>query len=84
MENSPAKVLEIAEQIKPLLAGRGPVLQSAVLAELLSIVLASHWIPGERAHTESLRKTILEIHCRLVWELVEVNSKTMGTDGDSP
>jgi hypothetical protein len=82
MKINSEQMLEIAEQIKPLLAARSPVLQSAVLAELLSLLLAAHWIPGNRAETVSMRKTILEMHCRLVWELVEVNSKIMGTDGD--
>jgi hypothetical protein len=74
------ETLAIVEQIKPLLAGREPVLQSAVLAELLSLLLAGHWIPGEPAQTATMRRTILETHCTLVWELTEVNAKIMGTD----
>ena len=80
MNPRPEKILEIAEQIWPLLANQDPVLQSAVLAELLSLLLAGYWIPGDHAQTANLRESILKIHCRLVRELVQVNSEMMGTD----
>jgi hypothetical protein len=80
MSSISTETLEIAERIKPLLAGREPVLQSAILAELLSILLAGHWIPGEPEETATLRRTILATHCTLVLELTEVNAKIMGTD----
>ena len=74
------EVLQIVEQIKPLLAGHPPVVQSAVLAELLGLLLAGHWIPGEPAQNTFVRRSLLATHCSLAWELCEVNAKMMGTD----
>jgi hypothetical protein len=74
------QTLEIVEQIRPLLAGREPVVQSAVLAELLSLLLAGHWIPGEPNQTEIFRRELLSVHSKLVWELIKVNAAIMGTD----
>jgi hypothetical protein len=74
------ETLEIAAQIKPLLAGREPILQSSVLAELLSLLLAGHWIPGEPKQTEIMRRKILSVHSDLVWKLAKANAAIMGTD----
>jgi hypothetical protein len=73
------EALAIVEKIKPLLAGHPPVIQSAVLAELLSILLAGHWIPGDPAQTQQLRDSILTEHCALVRQLTVVNSTILGT-----
>jgi len=60
------EVIAIADKIKPLLAGRTPEIQGAVLAELLSIFLAGH--------APELRPVILRHHLDAVRELTEVNA----------
>lgn len=74
------EALAIVEQIKPLLAGKRPVLQSVVLAECLALLLAGHWIPGEPDETTTMRAVFLEAHVTLVLELTKVNANMMGTD----
>jgi hypothetical protein len=68
----------IAEQIKPLLAGWPPQVQSAILAELLAIWLAGHVDLGSRDMTTQLRAALLDDHLVLVDELVPVVAKGMG------
>lgn len=74
------EVLSVVEQIKPLLAGRPAVMQSAILAELLGLLLAGHYIPGDPEETASVRRAVLDAHCALVWELTEVSADILGTD----
>jgi len=74
------EIEEIAEQIKPFLAGYEPMVKSAVLAELLSLLLAGFVVPGERKQTERLRERVLEAHCELVRALTKVNAEMLGTD----
>jgi hypothetical protein len=52
----------IVDAIKPLLAGKSPMIQSSVLADLLSI-----WLAGIRP---DLREELLQGHIRLVRELI--------------
>jgi hypothetical protein len=51
-----------------------------VLAELLSLWLAGHWIPGEVEETREVREEMLGMHVEMVRKLVEVNAKILGTD----
>jgi hypothetical protein len=69
------EILELAERIKPFLAHKPPHVQSGVLAELLSIWLAGHYIPGDPDQTTQLRAELLAKHCELVRALVRVNEK---------
>lgn len=78
--DSSEQVIKIAHQIKPYLAGKDPRVQSAVLAELLSLWLAGFHIPGDPEETLTLRADLLASHCILVHRLTEVNAKTLGTD----
>ena len=64
------QVLGIVEQIKPLLAGREPSVQGAVLAELLALWLAGH-LPSE------LREVLLSAHIEAVRGLTKVNAKIL-------
>jgi len=48
-----AEIEAILEQIRPLLAGLGSVLQGAVLAELVSMWLAGHLIEEQRRQVEA-------------------------------
>jgi len=61
----PRDVDRIVETIRPLLAGKPPELQGAVLADLLAMFIAGHH-PG-------LREEILTLHIAAVRELVPPN-----------
>lgn len=61
------QILQIAQEISPLLAGEAPETQGAVLAELLSM-----WLGG---HRPDLRDAVLEMHIRTVKALTVVNDK---------
>jgi hypothetical protein len=57
--------LRIVERIKPILAGQPPQVQGAVLAELLGLWLAGHYLMGDAViedvlatHIEAVRKLI--------------------------
>jgi len=71
------EILELVEKIKPLLAHNDPQVQSAVLAELLSIWLVGFHISDDREATEQLRAELLARHCELVRELTAVNAKML-------
>lgn len=66
------EVVEIVEQIKPILAGKNPGMQSAVLAECLSL-----WLAG---WPKRARDDLLKGHLKLVAELLPVNAKILGTE----
>jgi hypothetical protein len=68
------EVLALADRIKPILANRRPEVQSAVLAELLSIWLAGHHVAGDEKETQALREELLTNHCALVRKLTKVNA----------
>ena len=74
------EVLEIVELVKPILAGKDVQVQGAVLAELLSLHLAGHWIPGDQQQTRELRESLLMTHCAFVQELIKVNAEMLGTN----
>jgi hypothetical protein len=72
-------VTELVEAIRPLLAGRPPEIQAAVLADLLAIWLAGHQVEGDIAATRAVRSELLAQHLCAVRCLVEFNAKIMGT-----
>jgi hypothetical protein len=72
-------VVALIDAIRPLLAGHGPDIQGAVLADLLAIWLAGHHVPGNAAATRTLRADLLADHCGAVRQLTEVNAKILGT-----
>lgn len=59
--------------VKAELAGQGPMVQGAILADLTAIWLAGHVVPGDAAATKRLRDKILRAHITGVWDLVPVN-----------
>jgi hypothetical protein len=61
------QVFTIVAEIKPLLAGQGPDVQGAVLAELLGL-----WLAGHRPDT---RDELLALHLQFVEQLVCVNDQ---------
>lgn len=69
---------ELADRIKPILAGQGSAVQSAALAELVSLWLAGHVIleeanATEKPQTEATREAILANFIALVRNLTPVN-----------
>lgn len=66
-----ARAVEIADMIRPILAGHPPELQGAVLADLLLT-----WIIG---HEPDSRPAIMSTHMAAVMVMVK---ETIGTDMD--
>jgi hypothetical protein len=65
-------VIDTVEQIRPLLAGKGPAVQSAVLGELTATWLLGHrHVDGELA-TQELRNRLLEGLLALIRTLVDL------------
>lgn len=56
-------VLDLAEQIRPLLAGKGPGAQGAVLA-----LLTATWLRG---HPPEVRDAVLRMHAEQVRGMVD-------------
>ncbi len=75
-------VLALANRIKPILANHRPEVQGAVLAELLSIWLAGHLIPGDEKETQAFREELLTTHCAMVRELTKVNAEIQQAGGE--
>lgn len=76
------EVWEILEKVSPQLKGRSPGVQGAVLADLLAMWLAGHWVERSKEETHALREKVLRMHVEKVWELVEENAKILGTEGE--
>jgi hypothetical protein len=74
-----SNVAAIIAQIRPLLAGRAPEVNGAVLADLLAIWLAGHHVAGDANATRMMRAKLLAFHCSQVRELTSINAKIMGT-----
>jgi hypothetical protein len=66
-------VLATSAAIHPLLAGLGPELQNAVLADLTAT-----WLAGfQGANVEILRAELLKAHISMIRELVPVNEQIL-------
>jgi hypothetical protein len=73
------EIAHVVELIKPILAGREPIVQGgAVLADLLAIWLAGHQVEGDAEATRKLRGDILATHLLMVEELTAVNARIIG------
>jgi hypothetical protein len=79
MSEHALQVEPIAAKIRPLLAGHDPMIQSAVLADLLAIYLAGFWVPGDPESTRSQRDELLSLHLALVHVLLPINARMLGT-----
>lgn len=77
MEPDPQEVLDLSSQIWPTvskaLAGRDPMIQGAVLADLVAIWLAGHIVPTDKDLTNKLREDLLAVHVEHVRKLIPVN-----------
>lgn len=63
------EVVALVDQIRPILHGRGEMIQGAVLADLLAMWLAGHVGPD----AEALRAELLAMHIDAVRKLIPVN-----------
>jgi len=78
--SDPQDVEAIVASIRPLLNGQPMEVQGAVLADLLATFLAGHVVIGDPEETRALRAGLLDLHIRLVRDLIELNAQAMGTN----
>ena len=69
------EVMALVHAIRPLLAGRSPEVQGAVLADLLAMWLAGHVMLGDPKATKRMRDETLEVHLKGVRALIDLNYK---------
>ena len=74
-----SQVRPLVEQIRPILANNDPMLQSAVLADLLAMWVAGFSCPDDANETEIWREQLLESHIELVRQLIPINARIIGT-----
>lgn len=71
-------VVETVAQISPLLAGKPPNVQGAVLAELLALWISHHIVvPENEKEQHEIWDTLMIMHWQHVYELIEANAKEM-------
>ncbi len=86
-EASPDVVLaqKLCKRIAKILANNPPMVQSAVLADLLATWLGGHFVPGDRKQTDILRVGLMHEHFKLVADLIPHNEPAISkTDGANP
>lgn len=74
------KIFELSQACQRILRDQGPVIQSAVLADLLSLWLAGHCVieeigQPERPETDKLREEILAALIELARDLVPASEE---------
>ena len=70
--NDTLKAEALAKQCYPIFAGQDPTIVAAALDELLALLLAGHFAPGDPADTQAMRDGILALHIETVKKLVPV------------
>lgn len=70
-----AEVAELVDMICPLIARRDPAVQSAILADLVSIWLAGQFVSGNPEETAKMREELLAEVVALVRQLLPVNER---------
>jgi hemerythrin len=68
-------VVETSEQIKFLLRGKAPMVQGAVLADLLATWLLDHIVEDDKVETDRWRDRLLHLHIEHVRELVKASER---------
>ena len=76
-------VVDLAREMRALLAERPPSVQGAVLADLLAIWLVGY-VTSSTAETEKLRNALLTMHIDKVRELIPVNEANFRAQGLIP
>ncbi len=69
-EAAGAEALRVSKHIQPMLKGLGADIQGAVLADLLSLWLAGHFVVGSSEETDALREAVLAEHIECVRGLI--------------
>lgn len=69
-----AEAWAIVQKIRPLLAGRGQIVQGAVLADLVATWVAGHGVIGDSEATAEIRDELLKMHVAIVRELIPQNA----------
>jgi hypothetical protein len=67
------QALNLAQRIRPLLAGQHPFVQGVTLAELTAIWLSGYVVLGDAAETQELQSRLLEMHIKCIRDLLEGN-----------
>jgi hypothetical protein len=65
------EVVELEYRISPILAGRNPEVQSAVIADLLAKWVLGFQVPGDVGATADIQAHVLAGHIKLVMDLIE-------------
>lgn len=79
LERYTDEVRMLSNELRPLLAGKNPAVLSAALADCAATYIAGHWVPGDSAATEKLRREALEALVQLVRDLVPACAREIGT-----
>jgi hypothetical protein len=84
-EQASLQARAVVQQIRPLLAGLRSESQGAILADLLSLWLAGHLVPGSQEETDELRTLLLDNHIEAVRALIPSSEQEilegMSTEG---
>ena len=74
------QVRTLSHEIRPLLHGKPQVVIGSVLAELLSLWVAGHVIPGSQAETDAYRSAVLVMLMEQVNGLIPASSREIKAD----
>jgi hypothetical protein len=70
-----SEVMQIVRLIRPLLKGRDPEVQGAILADLLAMWLAGHVNARDPEDSDRIREAALAIHIEAVRGMIKLNYK---------
>jgi len=70
-----AEAFRVSKAIQPALCGLDDAVQGAVIADLLSLWLAGHFVWGNEEATHELRQELLRMHIQAVIDLVPESAK---------
>ncbi len=74
-----SEIADLVDRIGDLLANNPPANQGAVIADLLAIWLAGHYIPGDADATREWREEVLNDFLALARSLIPINAQVLGT-----
>lgn len=69
--------MALSTTIQPLLAGQPQYVQGAALADLFSLWIAGHFVPGKPDETRDYRVSIVTNWVETVWKLVPASEKEL-------
>ena len=83
---------DVSEQVQTVLAGKGPLVAGAVLADVVSLWIAGHVMVNDNdpspentlKETRELRQHLLTDFIIAVESLIPISAKQIGTPGDPP